>query len=90
MITQVKAHNEPDQETEKMSASASLPLEMQTIPAMTSPAVQASSIAQDANLDSLSIREYGNCIQGFVVGLCLEGVLALCLYGIYHIGHVVR
>jgi hypothetical protein len=90
MITQVKAHNEPDQETEKMSASASLPLEMQTIPAMTSPAGQASSIAQDANLDSLSIREYGNCIQGFVVGLCLEGVLALCLYGIYHIGHVVR
>jgi hypothetical protein len=29
-------------------------------------------------------------MQGFVVGLCLEGVLALCLYGVYHIGHLVR
>ena len=73
-----------------MPAATSLPLEMQTVPAMTSPAVQAFSISQDANLESLSFREYGTCIQGFVVGLCLEGVLALCLYGVYHIGHVVR
>jgi tetrahydromethanopterin S-methyltransferase subunit B len=76
-----------------MQATASLPIEVQTVTAMTSPAAQSSSFAQDANLESLSIREYGNCIQGFVVGLCLEGVLALCLYGVYHIGyigHVIR
>jgi hypothetical protein len=73
-----------------MQVSASLPLEVQTVPAVTSPAVQASFISQDANLESLSIREYGSCLQGFVAGLCLEGMLALCLYGVYHIGHVVR
>lgn len=76
-----------------MQATASLRMEAQTIPATTSIAVESSSFAQDANEDSLSMREYGNCVQGFVVGLCLEGVLALCLYGVYHIGyigHVIR
>jgi len=73
-----------------MQATASLPLEAQTTFAMTSSAVESSSFGQDANLESLTIREYGNCIQGFFVGLCLEGVLALCLYGVYHIGHVVH
>jgi hypothetical protein len=70
-----------------MQATASLPMEVQTVPAMISPACEP-SFAQENNLESLSIREYGNCVQGFLVGLCLEGVLALCLYGVYHIGHI--
>ncbi|MFZ0301706.1 MAG: hypothetical protein WAL75_03435 [Terracidiphilus sp.] len=73
-----------------MQATTSLPLKAQTAFAMSSSAIDAASLVQDANLESLTIREYGNCIQGFFVGLCLEGVLALCLYGVYHIGHIVR
>ena len=73
-----------------MHASATLPMEAQTVSAMISPACEASSFAQESDLESLSMQEYGNCIQGFLVGLCLEGVLALCLYGVYHIGHVIR
>lgn len=90
MIRLVKAQNEPNQEIEKMQATATLPMEAQNVPAMISPAGEPSSFAQEAELESLSIREYGNCVQGFLAGLCLEGVLALCLYGVYHIGHVVR
>jgi hypothetical protein len=76
-----------------MQATASFNLKAQTVPAMTNTAVEAASFSQDANEDSLSMKEYGNCIQGFVAGLFLEGVLALCLYGVYHIGqigHVIR
>lgn len=73
-----------------MRATASLPLETRPIFAMTSPASEASSLVQDVKAQSLFVRAYGNCVQAFVVGLCLEGVLALCLYGVYHIGHVVR
>jgi tetrahydromethanopterin S-methyltransferase subunit B len=90
MIRHVKAQNEPYQEIEAMHATASLPMEAQTLPAMISPSRESSSFAQETDLESLSIREYGNCMQGFLVGLCLEGVLALCLYGVYHIGHVIR
>ena len=73
-----------------MQATASLPLKKQTAFAMKSPAADTSSLAQSANLESFTIQEYGNCIQAFVVGLCLEGALALCLYGVYHIGHIIR
>ena len=65
-------------------------MKVQTFFVMKSSASEASSLVQNANPQSLSIREYGICIQTFVVGLCLEGVLALCLYGVYHIGHVAR
>jgi hypothetical protein len=90
MIRHVKAQNEPYQEIETMHATASLPMKAQIVPAMISPACESSSFSQETELESLSIREYGNCMQGFLVGLCLEGVLALCLYGVYHIGHVIR
>ena len=33
-----------------------------------------------------SISVYGRCLRGFMVGLCLEGVLALGLYAMYHLG----
>jgi tetrahydromethanopterin S-methyltransferase subunit B len=90
MIMHVKAQNEPNQEIETMHATASLTMEAQTVPAMISPSCDSSSFAQESDLESLSIKEYGNCIQGFLVGLCLEGVLALCLYGVYHIRYVIR
>jgi tetrahydromethanopterin S-methyltransferase subunit B len=72
-----------------MQAMASLPMEAHTGTAMISPVCEP-SFTPNSNLESLTIREYGNCMQGFLVGLCLEGVLALCLYGVYHIGHLVR
>ncbi|MGB6134362.1 MAG: hypothetical protein WCC14_15680 [Acidobacteriaceae bacterium] len=73
-----------------MQATASLNLKAHSVPSTTSSIVEASSFAQNANPESLSLRDYGNCIQGFVVGLCLEAMLALGLYGVYHIGHFVR
>jgi hypothetical protein len=73
-----------------MHVTATLPMEAQTVPAMISPAREVSSFAQESDLGSLSMQGHGNCIKGFLVGLCLEGALALCLYGVYHIGHVIR
>jgi hypothetical protein len=73
-----------------MHATASLPMKAQTVFATPSLATEASSLVQDHNPEPLSIREYANFVHAFVAGLCLEGVLALCLYGVYHIGHVVR
>jgi hypothetical protein len=73
-----------------MQATASLPIKAQPVFATPSLATEASSLVQDANPEPFSIREYGNFIHAFVAGLCLEGVLALCLYGVYHIGHIVR
>jgi len=58
--------------------------------------VLRSSVCEDAVLrkesesNSLSLREYGSCFQGFLLGLCLEGALALCLYGVYYVSHVIR
>ena len=37
-----------------------------------------------------SIRHYGICLQGFLVGLCLEGALALCLCALYRIAYASR
>jgi hypothetical protein len=37
-----------------------------------------------------SMRVYGRCIRGFMAGLCMEGLLALSLYGIYHLGQILH
>ena len=73
-----------------MQATATLPMDAHAGPGLMSFECEPSSFASETDLESLSIRESGNCIQGFLVGLSLEGVLALCLYGVYHIVHIVR
>jgi hypothetical protein len=73
-----------------MQATATLLMDAHTGSASMSPVCEPSSFALETDFESSSIQVHGNCIQGFLVGLCLEGVLALCLYGVYHIGHVIR
>ena len=90
IIRHVQAPKEPDQEIEIMQAMATLPMDAHAGPGLMSFECEPSSFASETNLESFSIRESGNCIQGFLVGLCLEGGFALCLYGIYHIQHIVR
>jgi hypothetical protein len=55
-----------------------------------SSACEPRALAKGALPAHLSIRHYGICLQGFLVGLCLEGVLALGLYGLYQVAYVSR
>jgi hypothetical protein len=55
-----------------------------------SAASESRTLVQEARPAHLSIRHYGICLQGFVVGLCLEGALALCLYGLYQFAYAGR
>jgi hypothetical protein len=64
--------------------------EAQTRFTMASSVCEPSALQRETHKSTASIREYANCAQGFVAGLCLEGALALCLYGMYHIGHILR
>jgi hypothetical protein len=50
----------------------------------------APALARETRHLSASIRVYGSCVKGFMAGLCMEGALALCLYGIYHLGHILH
>ena len=71
-----------------MQANATLSAKYQTDAAMLCSVCEPPALATETPQGTASIREYGNCIRGFVVGLCLEGALALCLYGMYHLGHI--
>jgi hypothetical protein len=73
-----------------MQATATLPTDAHAGPGLMSFDCELSFFASETDLETLSIRKSGNCIQGFLVGICLEGVFALCLYGVYHIVHIVR
>lgn len=53
-------------------------------------ACESRTLAQETRPAHLSIRHYGICLQGFLVGLCLEGALALCLYGLYRVAYASR
>jgi hypothetical protein len=55
-----------------------------------SSACEPHALAKQAPPAHLSIRHYGICLQGFLVGLCLEGALALCLYGLYQVAYASR
>lgn len=90
IIKHVQAQKEPDQEIEIMQAMATLPMDAHAGPGLMSFECEPSSFASETELEPLSIRESGNCIQGFLVGLCLEGVFALCIYSVYHVVHIVR
>jgi hypothetical protein len=58
--------------------------------AMRSSVCEGSALTIESESNSLSLQEYGTCLHGFLLGLCLEGTLALGLYGIYYISHVIR
>lgn len=55
-----------------------------------SSACESRTLAQETRPAHLCIRNYGICLQGFLVGLCLEGALALCLYGLYQVAYSSR
>jgi hypothetical protein len=59
-------------------------------PILRSSAYEVSATRNASNSASLSLREYGTCFHGFLLGLCLEGAFALCLYGVYYVSHVIR
>jgi hypothetical protein len=51
---------------------------------------QSCTFQNNSQSASLSIQEYGTCLHGFLLGLCIEGGLALGLYGLYYVGHLIR
>lgn len=51
---------------------------------------EGSALSNESGSTSLSLRDYGTCFQGFLLGLCVEGALALCLYGVYYVSHGAR
>jgi hypothetical protein len=73
-----------------MQATATIFAEAQTRFTLGPSVCETPALQRETHRETASIREYGNCVQGFVAGLCLEGALALCLYGMYHIGHILR
>lgn len=46
--------------------------------------------AREMDLLREAEAEDGNCLMGAVVGLCLEGAMALCLFGIWQFWHLMR
>ncbi len=73
-----------------MGATVSILSNTQSDCILLSSARETSSYAKESGGASTSIRHYAICLQVFVVGLCLEGVLALCLYGLYHVAYSSR
>ena len=62
----------------------------QTVAELRSSAYEGSAVRTESKSTSLSLQEYGTCFHGFLLGLCLEGALALGLYGVYCVSHVIR
>jgi len=73
-----------------MQVSTAILQNRPTAPALRTATREGLTFENTRAQESLSIREYGSCFHGFFLGLCLEGALALCLYGIYLFGHVIR
>lgn len=73
-----------------MQATATATLSAQTGKVMPHSKGGAPTRAREARQASPSIRQYGSCIKGFMAGLCMEGALALGLYAMYHLGHMLR
>jgi hypothetical protein len=61
-----------------------------TATALRNSVCEGSALTIESESNSLSLQEYGTCFHGFLLGLCLEGTLALGLYGIYYVSHVIR
>jgi hypothetical protein len=73
---------------ETMQATSSIYADSHTGSAFLPAAYKPTVVACEAEQESMSLQEYGSCVQGFLVGLMLEGALALCLYGMYRLGHI--
>jgi len=73
-----------------MQDTATIFAEAPTGSAMLSSKCDPPALARETLQATASIREYGNCVKGFLAGLCLEGALAFCLYGVYHLGLILR
>ena len=72
-----------------MQASSTLE-QCHTAPTLRSCTCEGSAVSNESMSTSLSLREYGTCFHGFLLGLCVEGALAFCLYGIYYVSRVMR
>ncbi len=90
MIVPVRALNELSQEINIMGTTASMLRDAPTDSMFSSSAWESRAIGNQEPPAHLSIRHYGICLQGFLVGLCLEGALALCLYGLYQVAYAGR
>ncbi len=63
---------------------------LQTSSSSSSSTTEHHSFKRDTASASFSFREYSTCLHGFLLGLCIEGGLALGLYGLYYIGHTIK
>ena len=78
------------QEIDTLRAPVSILSNTQSDCIVLSSAREPSSYAKESGSASTSVRHYAICLQVFVVGLCLEGALALCLFGLYHVAYARR
>ena len=82
-------HEPPNEEIETVQATAVGATNPEPSTAFVN-SVHAQTAANEVDQQGRPISLYGRCIRGFMVGLCLEGVLALCIYGIYHLHQILR
>jgi tetrahydromethanopterin S-methyltransferase subunit B len=75
---------------ETLQMNSSILIDARTGPAVLPATTKAPVYAQAPDRPPLTLREYASCLQGFVAGLCLEAVLALCLYVVYHLGRLIH
>jgi tetrahydromethanopterin S-methyltransferase subunit B len=75
---------------ETLQMNSSILIDSHTSAAALPAAVKAPVYAKAPERAPLTMREYASCIQGFAAGLCLEAVLALCLYIVYHLGRLIH
>jgi hypothetical protein len=80
----------PNEEKETMQAPAVGGTNAKAGTAFMNSVYSQAAPMEEMRQQSPSISVYGRCIRGFMVGICLEGVLALCLYGIYHLGQILH
>lgn len=69
---------------------ATLVTEAHTGSALRSSVSAGPALVQVTDQQSASIQEDGNCFRGILLGLCLECVLGFCVYGMWHLWHLVR
>lgn len=73
-----------------MNTTASFIGDAQTGPVLQSSVSETRAYVSGAVKAPGTFRLYGECLRGFLAGLCLQGALALCFYGMYVFGHMAR
>jgi hypothetical protein len=71
-----------------VQAQASILSDRLSDPDQQSSISESAAVANVADRKPASLRQYLECLRGFLAGLCLQGALALCFYGMYEFGHM--